>query len=270
MASDMTIDVPISQEIGVQAGPDQLERPQLRMLTNTLYHHFFKMLKNKQDNNGGVTMHANFKESDSFQRLVMARIEEHFLDSDRTSEVDLDIVRFLANGSNFDTSTMTPYDRVKTAIMILELERIEFEVDGARSRRKILPKAVQKDIICMVCDEPFRPWIEAVFPPCRHVHCLRCIQGIRKSFNSSCSHCRMKIQHDDDVRALRPKYNQFSNVVCRSCSIPINVDVDLSVYSICGHVYHTQCIVNQYQCPYCPMTYNGHNKKKQLFVKFSE
>lgn len=87
--------------------PPQLEHENLKVIINGLYHHFLKLLLNKQALNGGHINQPNYKDvGGNYQRHVMTLIENHFRDSDRTIEINFDIVRFFGDGNNYNIPNM--------------------------------------------------------------------------------------------------------------------------------------------------------------------
>lgn len=259
-----------TESIGVQANPTQLEKHQVLLLLNCVYSQFMKISLVKSMMNGGTTFEPNISESTLYHRQIMSLIDDHFHDVERAFEMDLSIIQFFAHASNFDISRMSSLDRIRTALALLEIERIQFEAELRRMRRNVTSRDQQKRIICPVCYEMIQPGREGVYPPCRHVHCSSCIRNIRASVAPRCSACRTSVQRDQDVTTLRLKYNSDLNGICRSCFVPFNSDENFSVFTQCGHVYHLRCAINKTQCPYCPMTFNAQNVKRPLFLSFSD
>lgn len=261
-----------TQSVSVQTEPIQSVHHNMQRVLNFLYHHCEKMLQNKQILDGGITLQPNIEDASRYLRQMMSRIDSHFRDTQRTTEIDLDIVRFLSNANNFNVTRMFSWDRIRVALMLLEIERIEVETENERIRRlaTVIPLQEQKKIVCPVCDEKIEPSREALLPKCRHVHCANCITQIRISGNATCSICRHSVRANEDVIPLRFKYNGDKNAICRSCLIPFKLNDNTCVFSRCGHAYHSLCVVHEKECQYCPMTYNNQNEKKPLFIKFNE
>lgn len=260
----------VTQSVGVQANPTQLEKHHVLQLLNCVYTQLMKISLIKTMMNGGVTFEPRVEESSLYHRQIMSLIDDHFHDVERTIDIDLAIVQFFSHSTNFDISRMSLLDRIRTALALLEIERIQFETEFQRMRRKVTPRDLQKRIICPVCYEIIQPGREGVYPQCRHVHCSSCIRNIRASVAPRCSACRTSVQREQDVTTLRLKYNSDLNGICRSCFVPFNSDENFSVFTLCGHAYHLRCTVNVSQCPYCPMAFNAQNMKRPLFLSFSD
>lgn len=177
-------------------------------------------------------------------RKIMTMIDRHFRDYSMDRELDPEIIAYVA--AKVDTSHMSSLDRIRMELVKLEAERNHHQVRNRRQKR--LRGNMERHIACPVCMVDFTPQIDAVYPPCGHVACLKCCITIleRPDLLSACSSCRGVIRNRDELEPIYFRFNSQNDVICRYCEVPFKIDAsddDMCHVLTCGHAFHKKCML---------------------------
>lgn len=243
---------PTRIDVEIQAEPSQNFFGQLASSLKLTYLRFLQLEQHDRLYNSSF----NCPTSQSFQHCqVMAKIDYHF--TRNQDAIEPAIIEYLS--SNVNVQELNTFDKIRTSLMNLEIQRVQVEMERKRLQQNELSNAAdQRQMVCFVCYRHIEPGMHLLFGKCGHLTCADCLKQVfaARNLHNRCSVCTVPIPSINDALRCLFKFNAKKHAVCRFCLKPFNENVgDITMIS-CGHAYHAACMRTNGQCMECGCAYD--------------
>lgn len=198
---------------------------------------------------------------------MMSAIDLHFLDINRTTNIDPALIRYVESCQR-DMVNFGTVDQMRMHFISLEAHRISLELNARHTFDRQL---IDQQIACLLCGKHMGLAELFTSGVCGHVYCDTCFSGITtRGMNTLCAFDRLNLSVEANHFKLKVEVNDAGRIICAMCEIPFNSFDGDSIFAIrpCGHMFHGRCVTSQiFQCCHCAQPIFGRDMK--LFVAFA-